>query len=152
MTHERWMRAALEQAEAARRAGEVPVGAVVVLGGGIIAAAGNRREADGDPTAHAEVLAIRAAARACGQRRLHGCTLYVTLEPCPMCAGAIALARPDAVVFGASDPRAGCCGSVYRLTEDAALGLGSTPAHGGVLAAECTALLDAFFAQRRGET
>lgn len=149
MTHERWMRVAIKAAGAAAAHGDIPVGAVIVHGGKAIAVAGNRREADGDPTAHAEMLALRAAAQALGRRRLSGCTLYVTLEPCPMCAGAIAMARPDAVIFGAHDARMGCCGSVYRLTEDAALGLGAVPAHGGVLAGECAALLESFFHERR---
>lgn len=147
--HEGWMRLALEQAALAAAWGDVPVGAVLVRGGGVIARAGNRREADGDPTAHAELLALREGARQLGARRLSGCTLYVTLEPCPMCAGAIALARPDAVYFGAHDARFGCCGSVYRLTEDARLGLGSVPAHGGILAGPCADILDAFFSERR---
>ncbi|MDL2319313.1 nucleoside deaminase [Eubacteriales bacterium OttesenSCG-928-A19] len=148
--HERWMRAALDAAARAGEAGEIPVGAALVRAGEAIAIAGNEREALGDPTAHAEMLVLREAARRLGTRRLSGCTLYVTLEPCPMCAGAIVLARPDAVVFGAHDARAGCCGSVYRLTEDTALGLGMVPAHGGVLAAECAAILEAFFQARRG--
>lgn len=147
--HERWMRLALEEARNAAGWGDVPVGAVIVRGDDVIARAGNRREADADPTAHAEMLALREASRAQEARRLRGCILYVTLEPCPMCAGAIALARPDAVVFGAHDARSGCCGSVYRLTEDTRLGLGSVPAHGGVLAQECAALLERFFQQRR---
>ncbi len=151
MTHEAWMRLALEEAKRAGERGEIPVGAVVVRAGEVIARAGNDRERSLDPLGHAEALALRGAARALKARRLCGCTLYVTLEPCPMCAGAILLSRPDAVVFGARDERAGCCGSVYRLTEDADLGLGSVPAHGGVLAAECAALLDEFFARRRND-
>lgn len=143
------MRLALAEAERAGQAGDVPVGALIVYEGRAIASAGNRREALGDPTAHAEMLVLRQAAAALGTRRLAGCTLFVTLEPCPMCAGAIALARPDAVVFGAHDARMGCCGSVYRLTEDGALGLGMVPAHGGILAAECAQTLEHFFAQRR---
>lgn len=149
MIHEDWMRLALEEAQLAATLGDIPVGAVIVRGGQILARAGNRREADGDPTAHAEMLVLREAARQVGSRRLAGCTLYVTLEPCPMCAGAIAMARPDAVIFGAHDARMGCCGSVYRLTEDRAFGLGMVPAHGGVLATECAALLEAFFKDRR---
>lgn len=149
MEHERWMRLALAEAEAALAAGDVPVGAVVVRGGEVIARAGNRREARHDPTGHAELLALRQAAGALGARRLFGCTLYVTLEPCPMCAGVILLARPDAVVFGAHDARSGCCGSVYRITEDERLGMGVVPAYGGVLAEECAALLADFFKNRR---
>ena len=146
------MRLALAEAAAAGDRGEIPVGAAVVFEGEAIAVAGNRRESANDPTAHAEMLALRAAAAKLGRRRLTGCVLYVTLEPCPMCAGAIALARPDAVVFGSWDSRAGCCGSVYRLTEDPALGLGIVPSHGGVLADECAALLNQFFSSRRQET
>ena len=143
MEHERWMRVALEEARRAGARGETPVGAALVCGGELVMRAGNRCEEMGDATAHAEMLVLR------GRRRLTGHTLYVTLEPCPMCAGAIALARPDRVVFGAHDARAGCCGSVYRLTEDARLGLGGVPAFGGVLAGECAALLRGFYARRR---
>ena len=143
------MRIALEEARIAADHGDIPVGAVIVREGELIARAGNRREADGDPTAHAEIIALREAAASLGTRRLSGCTLYVTLEPCPMCAGAIALARPDAVIFGAHDERTGCCGSVYRLTEDPRLGLGTVSCHGGILAAECAALLEDFFTSRR---
>jgi tRNA(adenine34) deaminase len=143
------MRLAIAEAEAALARGEVPVGAVIVQGEKVLARAGNKREIDNDPTGHAELIALREAARALGGRRLTGCTLYVTLEPCPMCAGAIALSGLDAIYFGAHDPRMGCCGSIYRLTEDTALGLGVTPAHGGLLAEPCAALLQEFFAQRR---
>ncbi len=149
MAHERWMREALREAEAAASRGETPVGAVVAKNDEIVARAGNRCKADGDPTAHAEMLAMREAARGTGGRRLSGCTRYVTLEPCPRCAGAIALMRPDAVIFGAYDDRFGCCGSVYRLTEDARLGLGVVPAYGGVLEKECAEVLASFFAKRR---
>lgn len=152
MIHEEWMRMALDAARDAAALGEVPVGAVIARDGALLARAGNRRETQKDPTAHAEILALREAAAALGDWRLRGCTLYVTLEPCPMCAGAIALARPDAVVFGARDARSGCCGSVYRLTEDARLGLGAVPALGGVLAEACAALLDSFFSHRRNAT
>ena len=109
--HEQHMRAALEQAYLALASGEIPVGAVVTCGGQIVAAAHNERETTGDPTAHAEVLALRRAAQALGRRRLEGCTLYVTLEPCPMCAGLLAQAGLDEIVFGARDALAGCCGS-----------------------------------------
>ena len=142
------MRLALEEAEKAAALGEIPVGAVVVRGGEVLSRAGNCREASGDPTAHAEMLALRAAAQALGDWRLTGCTLYVTLEPCPMCAGAIALARLDAVWYGAADPAMGCCGSVYRLTEDPAFAH-CTPANGGLLSAECAAILTRFFQDRR---
>lgn len=143
------MRAALEEAERALALGEVPVGAVVVCGGEIVARTHNERETGGDPTAHAEVLAIRRAAAALGRRRLSDCTLYVTLEPCPMCAGAIAMARLGEVVFGAYDERAGCCGSLYALTEDAAFGA-VIPCSGGLLEGECRVLLERFFAEKRG--
>ena len=130
-------------------AGEVPVGAVVVCKEKIIAHARNERETSGDPTAHAEVLALRRAAEALGTRRLEGCTLYVTLEPCPMCAGAIVMAGIDAVFFGAYDPRCGCAGSLYDLPEDASFGR-VIPCSGGLLEAECRLALNAFFDLRRG--
>ena len=147
---EEWMREALLQAKLALDAGEVPVGAAVVCDGEVIALAHNEREAAQDPTAHAEVLALRRAAKRLGRRRLSGCTLYVTLEPCPMCAGAAALAGVDGVVFGAYDPRAGCAGSVYAIPEDPAFGAG-TVCEGGVLEDACAEVLDAFFAGRREE-
>ena len=145
---EAYMRLALEQARQALAAGEVPVGAVVVRAGHVIASAHNEREALGDPTAHAEVLALRRAAQALGSRHLKGCTLYVTLEPCPMCAGAILMAGVDEVIFGAYDPRMGCAGSVYALPEDAAIG-GNARCLGGMMEAECARLLTAFFDARR---
>ena len=145
---ERMMRLALEQAQAARDAGEIPVGAVIALGDEVIALGHNRRELDGDPTAHAEVVAIREAAKRLGGRRLSGCTLYVTLEPCPMCAGAIVMAGLQRVVYGAADPKQGCTGSVYRITEDPAF-THYCPADGGVLADECAAVLDEFFEGKR---
>lgn len=142
------MREALSQARAALEAGEVPVGAAVVCGGEVIALAHNEREAAQDPTAHAEVLALRRAAKRLGRRRLSDCTLYVTLEPCPMCAGAAALSGVERVVFGAYDSRAGCAGSVYAIPEDPAFGAGAV-CEGGVLEDECAQVLDAFFAGRR---
>ena len=145
---ERMMRLALEQAQAARDAGEIPVGAVIARDDDVIALGHNRRELDGDPTAHAEVVAIRAAAKRLGGRRLSGCTLYVTLEPCPMCAGAIVMAGLQRVVYGAADPKQGCAGSVYRITEDPAF-THYCPADGGVLADECAAVLDEFFEGKR---
>jgi tRNA(adenine34) deaminase len=152
MTDETMMSAALEQARLALEEGEMPVGAVIARGGEIISSGRNRRERTGDPTAHAEIEAIRAAAKAVGGWRLGGCTLFVTLEPCAMCAGAIVAARLDRVVYGASDPAAGCCGSLYRITEDPAF-THFARADGGVLAGECAALLSEFFAARRkGET
>lgn len=144
------MREALKLAREAQMAGEVPVGAVVVFcKEKIIACARNERETSGDPTAHAEVLALRRAAEALGTRRLEGCTLYVTLEPCPMCAGAIVMAGIDAVFFGAYDPRCGCAGSLYDLPEDASFGR-VIPCSGGLLEAECRLALNAFFDLRRG--
>ena len=149
MMHEVWMREALKLAREAQMAGEVPVGAVVVCKEKIIACARNERETSGDPTAHAEVLALRRAAEALGTRRLEGCTLYVTLEPCPMCAGAIVMAGIDAVFFGAYDSRCGCAGSLYDLPEDASFGR-VIPCSGGLLEAECRLALNAFFDLRRG--
>lgn len=143
------MREALKLAREAQMAGEVPVGAVVVCKEKIIACARNERETSGDPTAHAEVLALRRAAEALSTRRLEGCTLYVTLEPCPMCAGAIVMAGIDAVFFGAYDPRCGCAGSLYDLPEDASFGR-VIPCSGGLLEAECRLALNAFFDLRRG--
>lgn len=143
------MREALKLAREAQTAGEVPVGAVIVCKEKIIACARNERETSGDPTAHAEVLALRRAAEALGTRRLEGCTLYVTLEPCPMCAGAIVMAGIDAVFFGAYDPRCGCAGSLYDLPEDASFGR-VIPCSGGLLEAECRLALNAFFDLRRG--
>lgn len=143
------MREALKLAREAQMAGEVPVGAVVVYEEKTIAHARNERETSGDPTAHAEVLALRRAAEALGTRRLEGCTLYVTLEPCPMCAGAIVMAGIDAVFFGAYDPRCGCAGSLYDLPEDASFGR-VIPCSGGLLEAECRLALNAFFDLRRG--
>lgn len=145
------MAAALSEARLAFSEGELPVGAVVARGGEIVACGRNRRERTGDPTAHAEIVAIREAAKALGGWRLSGCTLYVTLEPCAMCAGAIVAARLDRVVYGAPDPAAGCCGSVYRITEDPAF-THFARADGGMLEKECQALLSEFFtARRRGE-
>ena len=142
------MRLALEEA---RRAGDedVPVGAAVFGPDGTpIARAHNEREAAGDPTAHAEIIALRAAARVIGGWRLTGCTLVVTLEPCTMCAGAAVLARVDRVVFGAADPKAGAVGSLWDVLRDRRLNHRPEVA-GGVLAGECGALLREFFAARR---
>lgn len=145
------MRAALEEAAAAGVAGgaDVPVGAVVLdASGSIIARAGNRREAETDPTGHAEIVAIRQAAAATGNRRLDDCTLVVTLEPCTMCAGAVIAARLGRLVYGAADPQAGAAGSAWDLVRDPRLGH-SVEVIGGVLAAECAGLLSDFFRQRR---
>ena len=148
MDDEHWMRAALEVAQGCATSGDVPVGAAIVKGDDVLATGGNRREADQDPTAHAEIVAIRAAARAVGSWRLDGCTLYVTLEPCAMCAGAMVLARLDRVVFGAADPKAGFAGSLGNLLQDPRLNH-HPELTGGVLAEECGDLLRTFFRERR---
>ena len=145
---ERWMNLALEEARAAFEAGEVPVGAVLVKDGEVVCRARNRREELHDPTAHAELLCLREGARLLGDWRLRECALYVTLEPCPMCAGAMVMSQLGECVFGAADPRQGCCGSVYDLPGDEALH-GLTRWVGGVLAEECAGLMKAFFQQRR---
>jgi len=144
------MRLALAQARAAAALGEVPVGAVVVHQGRVIASAHNRPVSANDPTAHAEIVALRQAARLLGNYRLDGCTLYVTLEPCTMCAGAMVHARLARVVWGAADPKAGADGSVLSVLGDARINH-HTEREGGVLAAECAALLSGFFRQRREE-
>jgi tRNA(adenine34) deaminase len=149
VTDRELMEVALAEARAAAAAGEVPVGAVVVRGGAIIARAANRTVRDQDPTAHAESLALRAASAAIGSWRLTGCTLYVTLEPCAMCAGALVLARVDRVVFGAWDDKAGMAGSVGDILRHPRLN--HRPAvQGGVAAEESSALLREFFVLRRG--
>ena len=145
---ERWIGAALDQASIADREGDVPVGAVVVRRNEIIARASNRTVRDQDPTAHAEVLAIREAARAVASWRLDGCTLYVTLEPCTMCAGAVVLARLDRLVFGAFDDKAGMVGSLGDLVRHPKLNH-KAEVLGGVRAAECGELLRKFFANKR---
>lgn len=142
---------ALDEARAAAEAGEIPVGAVVVGPDGAVLGAGrNARERVQDPTAHAEVEAIRAAAAALGDRILDGCTLVVTLEPCVMCAGAILAARVPRVVFGAWDEKAGAVGSVYDLLRDGRLPHPVPEVVAGVRAEECARLLEEFFAERRG--
>ena len=145
------MDAALAQARAAGDAGDVPVGAVVVVDGEVIAAAGNCREATGDPTAHAEVVALRRAAEALRRWRLSDATLYVTLEPCPMCSGALVAARVGRVVFACADPKAGACGSLYNLCVDPRLNH-EVEVVSGVRAAEATSLLSGWFASRRGKS
>ena len=140
---------ALEQARGATASGDVPVGAVVVDPDGAVVGSGrNRREADGDPTAHAEVLALRAAARNAGSWRLDGHTLVVTLEPCPMCAGAVVLARVARVVLGAWDPKAGAAGSVWDIVRDRRVNH-RVEVVGGVRQPECSALLLDFFTGHR---
>jgi tRNA(adenine34) deaminase len=142
------MAAALEAADAAKSAGEVPVGAVIVARGAIVASSGNRSRRDADATAHAELLALRSAAVAIGAPVLDGCTLYVTLEPCAMCAGAIVLARIARVVFGAWDDKAGMAGSLGDLLRHPRLNH-QPEVIGGVMAEECGARLVEFFAERR---
>ncbi|HET6168304.1 MAG TPA: tRNA adenosine(34) deaminase TadA [Marmoricola sp.] len=143
------MRRALELAASASGSGDVPIGAVVVdATGAIVGEGANVRERDGDPTGHAEVIALRAAARQLGQWRLAGCTLVVTLEPCTMCAGATVLARVDRLVFGAYDDKAGAVGSLWDVVRDRRLNH-RPEVVGGVLADESAALLDAFFREHR---
>lgn len=142
------MAIALDEARAAAAAGEVPVGAVVVADGRVVARRGNERERTGDPTAHAEVLAIRDAAAALGDRRLRGATLVVTLEPCPLCAGAVWAAQLARVVYGAADLKAGAMGSLYNVAVDQRLNH-TTEVVSGIGAAEAAELLTAFFAARR---
>jgi tRNA(adenine34) deaminase len=143
-----FMRIALAQAELARLEGEVPVGAVVVKDGEVVAVGYNQPIGRHDPTAHAEVMALRAAAEKLGNYRLPGCELYVTLEPCAMCSGAMMHARLARVVYGASDPKTGVCGSVLDLFAQAVLNH-HTQVVGGVLAEEASAMLKGFFVERR---
>ena len=148
MTDEFFMRAALEEARAADREGEVPVGAVIVLQGRIIAAAHNQREQLNDPTAHAEMIAITQAAAELQSWRLDECDLYVTLEPCPMCAGAVVLGRLRRVVYGATDPKAGAAQSLFHLLDDERLNH-RCEVLGGVLAEPCGRVLTEFFQRQR---
>lgn len=141
---------ALQQAEQAYREQEVPVGAVIIQGERVIAAAYNQREQLRDPTAHAEMIAITQAATAVGGWRLEGCSLYVTLEPCPMCAGAIVQARIPRVVYGATDPKAGAVNTLYHLLDDYRLNHRAQVV-AGILAQPCGAILTQFFAERREE-
>jgi tRNA(adenine34) deaminase len=143
-----FMARALELARAAAELGEVPVGAVVVKSGRVVAEGFNLREALEDPTAHAERLALTLAGRSLGSWRLDGCTLYVTLEPCPMCAGAIVQARVPRVVYGAADPKAGACESLFRLLSDPRLNHRAV-VEGGLMAEECGGVLTEFFRRRR---
>jgi tRNA(adenine34) deaminase len=143
------MRLALAEAAAATGTGDVPVGAIIIDdAGAVLARAGNRREADGDPTAHAEIVAIRQAARAVGNWRLTGLTLIVTLEPCTMCAGAVTAARLGRLVYGATDPKAGAAGSLWDVLRDTRLNH-RPEVIGGILAGECAAVLEDFFSARR---
>jgi tRNA(adenine34) deaminase len=145
---QRYMRIAIDQAAIAEANGDVPIGAVIVYENRVIAKAYNQRQQLNDPTAHAEIIALTQAAEAVGNWRLEGCTIYVTLEPCPMCAGALVLARIDRLVFGTDDPKTGACGSLYNIAQDSRLNhrVEITP---GVLMEDCKAQLQAFFQRRR---
>jgi tRNA(adenine34) deaminase len=142
------MELALEDASKAPEHGDVPVGAVVILDGQVLATAHNEREKTGDPSAHAELLVIRRAASALGSWRLDGATLVVTLEPCPMCAGALVAARAGRLVFGAFDPKAGACGSLYNICSDPRLNH-ELEVESGLLADRCSSLLSEFFSTLR---
>ena len=147
MDHKKYMQRALELADEAAKDGDVPVGCVIVRDGEIIGEGRNRREERGDATAHAELEAIRDACKKTGSWRLHGCTLYVTLEPCPMCAGGIVNARIDTVRYGARDDKAGCCGSVLNLFEER---FNHHPRiYQGLLEEECEGQLQTFFRELR---
>lgn len=146
--HDYWMRLALNQARQAFEEEEVPVGAVIVRGDRVIAEAHNQREMLRDPTAHAEMIAITQAAEMLESWRLLDCVLYVTLEPCPMCAGAIVQARIPTVVYGTTDPKAGACHSLFQLTQDSRLNH-QAAVLGGVLQEECRLILQEFFAMQR---
>lgn len=148
MTHEEFMREALMEAQAAAEAGEVPIGAVIVKDGSIVARAHNLREVQHDATAHAEILAIREAGQALGGWRLSGCTLYVTVEPCPMCAGALVQSRVDHLVYGAADPKGWADRSLLEIVQNPGLNH-RMEVTAGVLAEECSAVMKAFFRARR---
>lgn len=147
---EHWMALALEQAQLAADKGEVPVGAVVIQGGKVIAKAHNLRESNKDPLAHAELLAIGDAAQLLGRWRLIECTLYVTLEPCPMCAGAIVNSRLDRIVYGTGDPRAGACGTIFNIVEDERLNHRPEVVR-GILKEPCSQILSKFFKDLRAK-
>ncbi len=146
--HERFMRLAIEEANKAGDLGEVPIGAVIVRDGEVVGRGYNLRETGKDPTLHAEMIAIREASERLGGWRLIGCSLYVTLEPCPMCAGAIVQARIEQVVFGAADPKAGCAGTLMNLLHEPRFNH-QLPVIGGVLEEECGQLLKQFFRRLR---
>ena len=148
LPHDQWMRRALDQAVAAYDQGEVPVGAVIVHEDRVIAEACNQRETLLDPTAHAEMLAITQAAEYLKSWRLLNCTLYVTLEPCPMCAGAIVQSRIPFVVYGTADPKAGACDSMFQITSDIRLNH-QAAVLGGVMREDCRAILQQFFREQR---
>lgn len=145
-----YMKMAIDQAFLAEEGGDVPIGCVIVYDGRVIAKACNQREMLNDPTAHAEILALTQAAAALETWRLHGCTMYVTLEPCPMCAGALVLARMDRVVYGCEDPKTGAVKSLYNITQDERLNH-LVEVTGGVMEDDCVSVLRGFFRRRRGE-
>jgi len=147
---ERYMRLSIEQAKIAEENGDVPIGAVIVYKDQIIGKAYNQREQLKDPTAHAEIIALTQAAAYIKSWRLNGCTMYVTLEPCAMCAGALVLARMDRLVFGCDDPKTGACGSLYDIVRDERLNH-RLEVTSGVLADECSRILQEFFERRRKE-
>jgi tRNA(adenine34) deaminase len=149
-THEYWMKQALIQADKAFKSKEIPVGAIVIKEDKVIGRAYNQREQLNDPTAHAEIIAITAAANTLGDWRLNGCTLYVTKEPCPMCAGAIINARLDMIVFGCYDDAEGCCGSLYQLCGDPRFKT-KVSVMGGVMENQSLSLLKDFFKTRRNK-
>ncbi|MDY0087419.1 MAG: tRNA adenosine(34) deaminase TadA [Coriobacteriia bacterium] len=149
-TDEMYMAMALEEARAAQAVGEVPIGAVVVCEGAVVARGHNRREVDADPSAHAEFIAIREAAQRLGRWRLSDCTVYVTLEPCPMCAGLMHQARVARCVYGADDPKAGALGTLYDLSSDVRLNHRFEVTR-GVYGEACSEMLTAFFRERRGQ-
>jgi tRNA(adenine34) deaminase len=146
--HDYWMKKAYAEAEKALKADEVPVGAIIVKDNQIIAKAHNQVETLNDPTAHAEMIAITSACDTLGEKRLEGCTLYVTLEPCPMCAGAMVHARIDTCVYAAKDPKAGACDSLYHLCEDPRLNH-QVKVISGMLEEKCSILLKHFFKNKR---
>jgi tRNA(adenine34) deaminase len=146
----RFMQMAINQAAIAEENGDVPIGAVIVHEGRIIAKAYNERQQLNDPTAHAEIIALTQASESIGSWRLHGCTIYVTLEPCPMCAGALVLARIDRLVFGTEDPKTGACGSLYNIVQDSRLNH-QVQITSGILKEDCKEQLQAFFHRRRQE-
>lgn len=151
INHEQFMQAAIEEAKKAAALGEVPIGAVIVRDGEIVGRGYNLRETQKDPTLHAEMIAIRQASERLGGWRLIGCTLYVTLEPCPMCAGAIVQSRVEQVVFGAHDPKAGCAGTLMDLLNEPRFNH-QVPIVAGVLGEECAFLLKDFFRSLRKKT
>jgi tRNA(adenine34) deaminase len=147
---DRYMRTAIEAARIAEDNGDIPIGAVIILENKIIAKAYNQREQLADPTAHAEIIALTQAAAALENWHLNGCTMYVTLEPCPMCAGALVLSRMDRLVYGCDDPKSGACGSLYNIVADERLNH-RLEVTSGVLAEQCREQLQNFFEQRRNE-